>query len=451
MAREDDGVSRADDGELLGWTAKQGRILSGGGVAEKFYTDFTQSQLPHHHLLAGTTHEAFARWRRGDSFDGSAGCSGFPTAVCGVWNRPLFTGGWEHSSDATELVYNTQTPTLFIDLRIPRLRPPFVARGHTSLKTLTDHELKCFARQHCFSGYSLLGGTVDEPDVTRHHIIDWNFVGKPRSRPNRWRVEMKHPSSQRIHSATTSLSERWLRASGNVWKEWSFAKDGFGQHYYMERWERRGCDGCGSEKNAANNENGGRLLALRTARGTPRDKVILVVGAHFAFARARRLSFSNASQSWTFDEASTEVGSLVGVVDAAIENGDRARAEAFLSLEGGHGLITPANAWLVDAATHPWQEGTACAELVLQDEHGQTAPPTSADARVVAAAERRGGLAKSVDWFLEATVHLAGDQWDIVECSFQSAEALETFLRVSQARSTSSMIQLPKGQHTSRL
>ena len=36
--------------------------------------------------------------------------------------------------------------------------------------------------------------------------------------PNKWRIEV-HPN-------------------GNVWKEWGLAKDEFGQHLYMERWER---------------------------------------------------------------------------------------------------------------------------------------------------------------------------------------------------------------------
>lgn len=40
--------------------------------------------------------------------------------------------------------------------------------------------------------------------ATRHHAIDWNYVGKPRPRPNKWRVEMG--------------------PGGDIWKEWGFAK-----------------------------------------------------------------------------------------------------------------------------------------------------------------------------------------------------------------------------------
>lgn len=42
--------------------------------------------------------------------------------------------------------------------------------------------------------------------ATRHHCIDWNYVGEPRPRPNKWRVEMG--------------------PGGDVWKEWGFAKVG---------------------------------------------------------------------------------------------------------------------------------------------------------------------------------------------------------------------------------
>lgn len=44
--------------------------------------------------------------------------------------------------------------------------------------------------------------------ATRHHAIDWNYVGRPRPRPNKWRVEMG--------------------PGGDTWKEWGFAKVGCG-------------------------------------------------------------------------------------------------------------------------------------------------------------------------------------------------------------------------------
>lgn len=43
-------------------------------------------------------------------------------------------------------------------------------------------------------------------------------MGKLRPRPNKWRIEMA--------------------PSGDVWKEWGYARDAHGQHVYHERWER---------------------------------------------------------------------------------------------------------------------------------------------------------------------------------------------------------------------
>lgn len=97
-----------------------------------------------------------------------------------------------------------------------------------------DFELRLFARRHAFAGYtkiqpirpigeqsaaappapkaittaargreeeeSAVGGLV----ATRHHAIDWNYIGIKRARPNKWRVEMD--------------------PRGDVWKEWGFAK-----------------------------------------------------------------------------------------------------------------------------------------------------------------------------------------------------------------------------------
>lgn len=97
------------------------------------------------------------------------------------------------------------------------------------LKPNQDFELRLFARRHAFAGYTrvepvtspsvdaanLYGGGGEEHGAeqhgrlegsvaTRHHCIDWNYVGEARPRPNKWRVEMG--------------------PGGDVWKEWGFAK-----------------------------------------------------------------------------------------------------------------------------------------------------------------------------------------------------------------------------------
>lgn len=108
------------------------------------------------------------------------------------------------------------------------------------MKTKQGLDLRLFARRHAFAGYTRVaplplpgealetshggsgggggggrrgreieqrrrdrtggGGSV----ATRHHCIDWNYVGERRPRPNKWRVEMG--------------------PGGDVWKEWGFAK-----------------------------------------------------------------------------------------------------------------------------------------------------------------------------------------------------------------------------------
>ena len=55
----------------LDWSAKQGRILTGGEKVLDFFSaengfPFDQSELPHFHLGCKDTHETFARWRRED-------------------------------------------------------------------------------------------------------------------------------------------------------------------------------------------------------------------------------------------------------------------------------------------------------------------------------------------------------------------------------------------------
>lgn len=44
--------------------------------------------------------------------------------IAGAWRRPLFVGGWTHSDDisplAGETTFNLQTPTVFLDMRVPK-------------------------------------------------------------------------------------------------------------------------------------------------------------------------------------------------------------------------------------------------------------------------------------------------------------------------------------------
>ena len=240
----------------LDWTNKQGRILTCEGKANEYYRSergfpFQPEELPHHHLMTKSTYEAFQQfWNAKPSSS---------MIVCGAWKRPLFMGAWEHSTSNDEDVFNIQTNSLFIDLRIPKTKPvqhfdTIGKRCKTNtefLETLSELELRLYSRQHVFSGYTVSSIEKGRPVGTRHHCIDWNFVGVPRSRPNKWYIE---PQSQ---SHPTQ-----------VWKEWAYATNSFGQNYYCERWERSDGDDDGE----------GFVLAMRKAAGSERDGVLVAVG-----------------------------------------------------------------------------------------------------------------------------------------------------------------------------
>lgn len=118
---------------------------------------------------------------------------------------------------------------------------------------MNGDQLQYYARQHVFAGFSRIV-TNDSEQLhpvwffpaccTRHHCIDWNYVGTPRSRPNKW----------------------WIESNRDVWKEWAFAQDFAGQCYYCERWER------------IEDGNSNVVVALRKKQQqNSRDGVIVVV------------------------------------------------------------------------------------------------------------------------------------------------------------------------------
>lgn len=309
----------------LDWSSKQSRILTGGGQAEALYTadrgyPFEESELPHYHLTKGDTHAAFDDWKKEQDETVSS-------ALVGAWKRLLFYGGFEHATIKDERTYNLQTRNLFIDLRIPRTRESVLPSDKTSLQDLTKEELRLYARQHVFAGYTKVVPSDIDFLCTRHHCIDWNFVGVPRSRPNKWYAELKVEEKE--------------GAPLKTWKEWAFAKDDRGQHYYCEQWERLPHP----QGEAA------PTLALRKPRNAKRDGVILIIGDHFNYVFARDLSSLSEDKLKKY----SDYGSTVGLVDAALDQDDLDTARAYLSIQGGHGTIS--SGWVVDCANEPWMEG----------------------------------------------------------------------------------------------
>jgi hypothetical protein len=160
----------------LGWSAKQGRILTGGGVAEEVYCasrgyPFDPEELPHHHLVSCNTRAQFGKWaeeaRAARAAAEEAGAAAVATVaprpppdwLVGAWSRPIFSGGGEQSTDTEETCYNLVTSGgPFIDIRIPTARDRLLegrdwesvakaVEGHAQrpLETLSDMEVSCSA------------------------------------------------------------------------------------------------------------------------------------------------------------------------------------------------------------------------------------------------------------------------------------------------------------------
>ena len=337
----------------LRWSEKQRRILSADGRAVEYYTSergfsFTENELPHFFVMNDDTRRAFVEFPK-------------PTTspIVGAWKRTLFYGGFEHSTDQHETVYNVQTNTLFVDLRIPTTRKCLLNTSSIhSLEDMNARQLQYYARQHIFAGYTHQEKANNKFDLlcTRHHCIDWNFVGVPRNRPNKWYVEMNSKS--------------------DVWKEWAYAMDYHGQHYYCEHWER------------LRNGGVGPVVALCKAEG--RHGILVIVGDHFNYCLDRENVVAGKDQS----------DSLVSLVDQALERNDLETARRWLSVQGGHGRI--AKGWKIDKAIEFWKEGSPLwskSEIVVEGDSIQ-------DCRV--------------KW--------NGETWNVFECSLLSVEGLQNLL-----------------------
>jgi hypothetical protein len=319
----------------LEWSARQGRILTDCGNALRYYCrengfPFVPSELPHHHMVRGDTHVIFKQWAK------IINERRYSSPIVGAWDRPLFAGRWEHTTNENEIVYNVQTGTLFVDLRIPKSKPVkdwgkiicnqhdgrgeaqqqnnlrdlYRRREEEAFQSMSGHDLRMFARQHVFGGVSLLN--TMERDInkcitdhhrsllccTRHHCIDWNYIpGKPRPRPNKWYIDVLLPKeNEKFATNSTSTSNCNSLSTSNVWKELSYSTDENGQCYYYEIWNRRIGDGRGV----------GLRLALRRRRnhelnvvgGNNEDGIFVVVGvSRYLYYFHDGLAFSQIAHS----------------------------------------------------------------------------------------------------------------------------------------------------------
>jgi hypothetical protein len=207
-------------------------------------------------------------------------------------------------------------------------------RGVTSIEDLTPQELRLYARQHVFAGFTVQSEENKRALGTRHHCIDWNFVGVGRPRPNKWWIEVNEDNS--------------------AWKEYAFAKDNLGQHYYLERWEQWE-NGVEIEKPTVPTRLALRLATSRKRKSTEnpsheedkKDVILVLVGNHFNFIKSRTFLGS--------EKLYADAGSLVNLVDTAVASEDLVTARSYLTIEAGHGTVS--SGWKLDCAIPPWNEG----------------------------------------------------------------------------------------------
>jgi hypothetical protein len=172
-------------------------------------------------------------------------------------------------------------------------------------------------------------------------------VGSGRSRPNKWWIE-PHPST-----ATGS--------SCNVWKEWAYATDDPGHHYYCERWERISNEDGATDKDGATVDTDPTMpvVALRKVQTSAQDGIIVVVGDHFSYCLGQPQDGITLQQEMAENEHYKKLGSKAALVDAALEQNDLKTARDWLgSIQGGHGRISAENGWLLDSCIEFWKEGT---------------------------------------------------------------------------------------------
>ena len=262
------------------------------------------------------------------------------------------------------------------------------ATSRQILESFSDHELRLYARQHVFGGFSKLQKENNRLLCTRHHCIDWNYIpNRPRPRPNKWYIEGDQEDKP-----------------FNAWVEWSYATDENRQSYYWERWERLPGDKLGNSLR----------LALRKQKNMDDsaeshvDGILVVVGDHFNYMIARQVP----AHVKDYDNANN----LVELVDSAIVEGDRDTAIAYLSLDGGHGTVS--SGWLVDCSIQPWNHGKRLVNCIQGCE--------DTEIKVI------GYGSDFINW----KVVFGKSAWDVYECSLQSASDLELSLKQSTPTSS---------------
>jgi hypothetical protein len=418
----------------LDWSAKQSRMITGNGRVNDFYTanrgfPFEEWELPHYYCFASTnsnsTNSCSTRKSRDILDEWRSSSANEKTPLCGVWKRVLLEGGMEHSTDQDEIVWNIQSNTLFIDLRIPTTKSLLLSSlycsGSTSEKKTSDassanplrncskEELALYARQHVFCGYTVQqqkpnGNNNTLVLCTRHHCIDWNYIGTPRSRPNKWYAEFS--------------------SDLNTFKEWSYATDFRNQSYYTETWKRI------VNSSTKNDDEKKVVVSLRISeedrhKADISDGIIVAIGDHFNYAIDRRPRKKIHDYFDLMVEKEQKPANFVDYIDFVLQTEDRDKLISRLtSIDAGHGRIISSsqqNQWMIDCALQPWKHSSNLFPSAFSDDNFT--------------------LIGGMPWNDVQNCQLVWNhlRWDIYECSLPTLKELAEYLgcAVSTIRNTS--------------
>lgn len=218
-----------------------------------------------------------------------------PPWLLGEWHRD-----WIERDGArlnTRAVLYLQAPVHFGDLRIPYDRPSLASAK--SFADLDDAALHALLRQQGMVGHARADGMV----ATWTADIDFQ---PPDGSVDAGRMERRGARAFLEHALDNAYTESWTK--------WSIKR------------ERR-------------------FLVVRVERGGRLDRMLVVVGNRFIFARNRVTDLPRAE-------------SLEALAEA--EHANHARLVEYLDCEISSGSVRHGNArWIVEHSTLPWREGVA--------------------------------------------------------------------------------------------
>lgn len=238
-----------------------------------------------------------------------------PSWLAAAWQRLWVINNNQGPPKDTVNVRNIQTPTLFGDCRIPKVRPAFP--DAKSLADLTDAQLKTLYSQEGFSGYT----TVDGYIITWHHEIGYQPP-----------------------DGTIDIGRFEILGGRNVLEHGV-------QAVYLEHWWRL-------------EQSGGDFLGVKVMRklGDGRQRVheiLSVSGDHFIYARNRDFDLPMAN-------------SLADLIQQ--EKYTRKQILAVLDCEVSHGFVLGGRQpWDVQFSTLPFKENKPldfAAQIVVDPKTG---------------------------------------------------------------------------------